>query len=288
MSATNLTVTSLTKFYGAQPALHGVSFALNTGSTALLGPNGSGKSTLLRLLATLISPDAGEIRFCAQNYAADVRSVRAHIGFMPQEVDLPHHLTPYQILRYLAQVRCIPMQHDMTIHETLAALGISHLSRTPLAKLSGGQVRLVAAAQALLGKPRLLLLDEPTRGLAPDERNQLWHAVVRFAPEIMLFSSHNADEAEDRAERLLIFRGGRIRFEGLSETLKARAADHVYEVRVPKAVAAVLQREYHVSQIRDDGALRTLRMVGTPPDGVESKHVSPTIEDAYLWLMRSP
>lgn len=288
MSATNLTVTSLTKSYGVQPALHGVSFALNTGSTALLGPNGSGKSTLLRVLATLVSPNAGEIRFCGQSYTADVRSVRAQIGFMPQDVDLPRHLTPHQILRYLAQVRCIPIEHDMTIRETLAALGISHLSRTPLAKLSGGQVRLVAAAQALLGKPRLLLLDEPTRGLAPDERNQLWQAVVRFAPEIMLFSSHNADEVEDRAGHLLILRGGRIRFEGLSETLKARAADHVYEVRVPKEVAAALQREYHVSQMRDDGAVQTLRMVGKPPDGVESRHVLPTLEDAYLWLMHYP
>jgi ABC-2 type transport system ATP-binding protein len=199
------------QLYG-QPVLRDVSLTL-AGSVALLGPNGSGKTTLLRLLATLIRCDSGRITWNGLDYTSQTRPLREQIGYVPQVVDLPRNLTPRLLLRYLAQIRRInePDRPD----RLLAALRLGHVSNTSLAKLSGGQLRLVCIAQALLSHPEILLLDEVFSGLGIEERQLVTRLLtVENSARLIVFSVHTIDDAERLARHAVILNSGRVSFYG--------------------------------------------------------------------------
>ncbi|MFZ5814302.1 MAG: ATP-binding cassette domain-containing protein [Bacillota bacterium] len=279
-----LILEGLTYAYEGCAALAGLDLRAGPGVTAVLGPNGSGKSTLLKLGATALRPDRGRILLGGRPYTGDLRPVRRALGYLPQELDLPGHLTPHRLLHYLAGLKQVAAEPQS--RALLAELGLEAQADRPLAELSGGQLRRVGIAQALLGSPRLLLLDEPTRGLDPEERERVLHLLSRSARgRIILFSSHLAGDAEAVASRVLVLHRGRVLFTGSAERLRALAEGRVWEAAVPVEEAERWMRAGRVSRAVARGATALLRFVGAPPRGLDCTPAPARLEDGYLCLL---
>jgi len=282
-----LTVSGLSKNYGDQSALHNINLRIANGMTALLGANGSGKSTLLRLLATAIQPDAGQLRFAGYTYTGDLRDLRRCIGYLPQTLDLPGTLSPFRLLQYLARLKGV---HDRTqIDMLLTAFGLHELANNPLSQLSSGQQRLVGIAQALLGRPRLILLDELLRGLDLYEKNRVLRivqlVVQQQAGTVVLFSSHIPVEVELAAQWVIVLDHGAVLFKGEVNDLIATATGCVYQRCVLASEAPAWTQRFTVSRIVQRGDHVMLRIV-SPAHVVDADPVAATLEDAYLLLCR--
>jgi ABC-2 type transport system ATP-binding protein len=213
-----LIVRDVVKAFDGQPSLQGVSLTLGPGVIAVLGPNGAGKSTLLRLLATLIRPDAGEIRFEGRPYQADLRALRATLGYLPADLELPPTMSPRGLLDHLAMLKLLP--GEANARSLLHTLGLDSVADTPLESLSGGEVRLATVAQAFLGMPRLVVLDEPTRGLDVRERERVFRLMRQpVSGRAVVFSTHLPDAAALIAGQLVILRQGRVQYSGTLDGL---------------------------------------------------------------------
>lgn len=222
-----LKIQGLSKTYGSQAALLGVTLDLKPGIVALLGPNGSGKTTLLRCLASLLKPDHGQLWFDGFPYPQNLMRLRAQIGYLPQELDLPPNLTPRRLLEYLGTLKNVT--EDGQVEQLLSALGLEKVADRPFASLSGGQLRLTGIAQAFLGHPSLLLLDELTHGLDVDERERVF-ALARkpFPGRLILFSTHELFCVERLAETAIVLRQGKVFFSGNEDDFCQHTGDILY------------------------------------------------------------
>lgn len=269
---------NLVKRYGDQLVLDGVSLTAGPGVVALLGPNGSGKSTLLRILATVLTPDAGAVAFGGRPYAQDPRPVRRVLGYLPQHLDLEGHLTPMGLLRYMAALKGVPADPAL-----LEALDLP--PDRPVPSLSGGEARRLGMAQALLGNPRLLVLDEPTAGLDPEERDRALRLVNQpGSGRVVVLSSHLPGEVEAFARQVVVLKEGRAVYAGPVSGLREQARGRVFEVCVPAAQVQGRLQEWLVSRVSQRAGQAVLRTVGPQPPG--GAPVAPGLEDAYLWLQK--
>jgi ABC-2 type transport system ATP-binding protein len=271
-----LMVRNLSKAYGSQPALRSIDFTLDDGVVALLGANGSGKSTLLRTLATLTKPDSGEVSFEGWSYQQQQRQLRAQIGYLPQDFELPGSLTPRKFLAYLASLR------EGNVEAVLSALHLNAFADLPCHKLSGGQLRLVGIAQALLGSPRLLLLDELARGLDVSERERVLRVVTQHS-RFTLFSTHIPEDAESIANMVIVLHQGHLLFCGTVDALRASAEGYVYELCIPPESLPQFVSSLLVSRVTPHDSRLLLRVVGNDPH-YDAVSVTPSLEDAYLHL----
>lgn len=213
-----LRIRELSKSYGTQVALRNVNLDFQPGTIALLGPNGSGKTTLLRCLASLTRPDHGQLWFDGIPYRRNLKLLRSQCGYLPQELDFSHNLTPRQLLEYLGTLKNIPESGQ--VDYLLSALGLKSVADRPFGRLSGGQIRLTGIAQAFLGKPSLLLLDELTRGLDVEERERVF-ALARKSSSgrLIVFSTHDPPDVERFTEQAIVLQQGRVIFSGKTEDL---------------------------------------------------------------------
>ncbi len=273
-----VTLTDVTKRYGRATVLDGVGFRLERGITALLGPNGAGKTTLLRCLATVLAPDGGSIDVLGFDPdRPDQRTeIRRRIGYLPQEPGFYRSFTCFDFIDYLAILK----EHvdrdarHAEVRRVLELTGLSDRSTTKVRKLSGGMRRRLALAQALLGDPGLLILDEPTAGLDPELRFRFRELVTQLAAErVVVLSTHQTEDVSAIADRVIVLHGGRVHFDG-----------------TPAALAGVAEGRVWLADDRPDGARvfwRTaagpFRAVGDPPAGAHL--IEPTIEDGYLMLV---
>ncbi len=216
----------LTQRYGARPVLHDLTFTLQPGVTGLIGVNGAGKSTLIRLMATGLTSSAGSLEHFGVAAGRDLTEVRRRTGYMPQSLDLPRTLRVQDFLAYVAWLRGFPrrVRPDL-VEEALAATDLSDRAGDRIGSLSGGMYRRLLLAQAILGDPELLLLDEPTAGLDPEQRIRLRRLVGRAAAErTTVVSSHLMGDLVGLADRLLMLDEGRVVFDGTVEELGALGA----------------------------------------------------------------
>lgn len=279
-----LLVSSLAKSYGATPALRAVDLDLDYGIAGLLGPNGSGKTTLLRCLASALRPDSGKILWRGRPLWPDPRFLRAHLGYLPQELEFPGRLTPRQLLTHLGRLKGCDSPGRAA--RLLADFGLGKAADRPFAVLSAGQVRLAGVAQALLGDPSLLLLDEPTRNLDVEERQRVFGQLrQRAAQALVLFSTHVPDDVAQGAGEVVVLKEGRVRYAGGIEELRQRCAGQVREVRVARDGVDRLPPDYSVSRSIESGNGRLARGLGRLPAGYPTATVEPTLEEAYLYLV---
>ena len=268
----------LTKRYRGRVVLDGVDLELGSGVTGLLGPNGAGKTTLLRILATVLTPDAGELRLFGRDPSRvdDRHEVRRHLGYQPQEPGFFQGFTVRAFLDYVAILKEI-VDGDLRrgeVRRVLGLVGLEDRADDKIRRLSGGMRRRVAVAQALLGDPRLVLFDEPTAGLDPEERLR-FRAVASDvgSRHAVVLSTHNTDDVAALCDRVVVLLEGRVAFGGSPAELTARAEGRVWTADQSTADALVTWR---------DGTGRH-RQLGTPPPGAEL--VPPTLEDGYLLLL---
>jgi ABC-2 type transport system ATP-binding protein len=278
VNATSLT--GVRKSYGATVALDGIDLRLDRGVTGLLGPNGAGKTTLLRIVATSTAPDRGEVRLLDRDPLSsqhDLIEIRRRLGYLPQELGYPADMTTFGFLDYIAVLKEWNNQAQRTreVRRVIDLVGLTDCATKRVVKLSGGQRRRVALAQALLGDPQILVLDEPTTGLDPAQRASLRQILSVIAAEaIVLLSTHQTEDVAALCERVVVLAAGEIRFDGSVLDLVRSAEGQVW---LCDGAATTGIASWRTGSGRH-------RVVGgpRPPD---SEPAEPTLEDAYLLML---
>jgi ABC-2 type transport system ATP-binding protein len=275
--STTVEAVDVRKSFRGTPALEGVDLAAGPGITGLLGPNGAGKTTLLRIMATVLAPDAGRVRLLGRDPGdpAGRLEIRRRLGYLPQEPGLHRDFTAFEFVDYVAILKEMTdrrSRHD-EVRRVLELVGLGDVRGRRIKALSGGMRRRVALAQALLGEPELLLLDEPTAGLDPEQRLRFRELVSSTAHRTVLLSTHQTEDVAALCARVIVLDRGRVHFDGTPEELAEVARGRVWlaEERSPEA---------RLSWRTGDGRHRH---IGDPPAG--ARLVDPTIEDAYLLLL---
>ena len=219
--------TDLRVSFGTVQAVDGVSFSIAPGEVfGLLGPNGAGKTTTIRVLTTLIRADSGAVSVFGHDTRTAAMLVRHLIGYLPQQLSADFQLTGYENVWLFARLFDLPRgQRDQRVREVLAAMGLDDVRDRLVSTYSGGMVRRLELAQALVNRPALLVLDEPTIGLDPLARGDVWERVRELREETgmtVLLTTHYMEEADTLCERIALMHHGRIRSEGAPAELKAR------------------------------------------------------------------
>jgi ABC-2 type transport system ATP-binding protein len=228
-SAPTLLVAGLTHRYEDRTVFADLDLSLFTGVTGLVGVNGAGKTTLLHVLATVLRPDAGELLLAGVDYRRRLLEVRRRVALAPQVFVPPPAMRVEEFLVYLAWMRGLPRRaRTAEVRRVLEVVELADRARNRFAALSGGMVQRVNIAQALLGSPDLLLLDEPMDGLDPEQRVRIRDLVDRLGNEVcVLLSSHVMDDIVPIADRVLMLDEGRIAFDGSPADLALVGAEHV-------------------------------------------------------------
>ena len=281
MSLPTVQVIGIEKRFMRTVALDGVTFDAGAGITGLLGPNGAGKTTLLRMLATVLAPDAGDLRLLGwdPDKAEDRLAIRRRLGYMPQEPGFHRNFTAFEFVDYVAILKEMVdrrARHD-EVRRVLALVGLEDVAGRKIKNLSGGMRRRVALAQALLGDPDLLVLDEPTAGLDPAQRLRFREIVSeRAEARTVILSTHQTEDVAALCPRVVVMDGGRTLFDGTPQELAGMAAGRVWH-------AADRASDAHLSWRTGDGRHRNIGP--NPPAGADL--VEPTVEDGYLLLVGS-
>ena len=280
-----LSIRNVGKLYqGRVRALDDFSLEVDSGVLGLLGPNGAGKSTLMKILATLTRPTSGSVSWNGVDVAARPDSLRKVLGYLPQDFGVYPHLDAVEFLEYLAAVKRVPRSVARTrIPELLALVNLTDARKRPLGGYSGGMRQRIGIAQALLNDPELLIVDEPTVGLDPEERVRFRTLLSELAHDrIVLLSTHIVSDLESTATRIVLIAKGRLVADGTPEALLARAQGRVWECVVASDALPALQAAHRVSQAlrRADGV--HVRIVADAPPTADARAASPTLEDAYL------
>ncbi|GII00254.1 ATP-binding cassette domain-containing protein [Planobispora takensis] len=278
---TTVEVRALAKRYGRTTVLDRVDLDLGPGVTGLLGPNGAGKTTLLRCLATTLAPDDGGIRALGLDPARREQrtALRRRLGYLPQDPGFYPHFTVFELADYVAILKELTdrAERHREVRRVLAEVDLADRARTRVRKLSGGMKQRLALAQALLADPDLLILDEPTVGLDPEQRMRFRALVSRLGESrTVLLSTHQTEDVAALCERVVVMNGGRVVFEGTPGELAGVAAGQVWISDAPPSGSALFWRTA-------DGRYRTLGE--NPPGGTPAV---PAIEDGYLLLLGAP
>lgn len=270
-------LTEVSKSFGRARALRPTTLELGGGVIGLLGPNGAGKTTLMRVLCSAIPPSSGRIVVAGHEITGDQAertAARRRIGYVPQEVVFPRGMTAFSFVDYIAVLkewRDTPARHA-EVERVLALVGLDDRSTMKIRALSGGQRRRLAIAQALLGSPTLLILDEPTTGLDPEQRASL-RRVLSGLPGAVLLSTHQTEDVAALCDRVMVLDEGQVRFDGTVRDLIALAAGLVHVG--PQASTGAL-----ATWRTGTGETRSVGGVAAPG----ARAVEPTVEDAYLYL----
>ncbi len=275
------------RYPNGHEALAGVDLALGPGILGLLGPNGAGKSTLMRILATLARPGSGRITWNGTDIAREPDALRAELGYLPQDFGVYPALSAREFLAYLAAVKGLPQKRARDrVDHCLALVGLSDAADRRLGGFSGGMRQRVGIAQALLNDPRLLIVDEPTVGLDPEERLRFRHLITDLAGErLVILSTHIVSDIEASATSLAVMARGQRLFHGEPERLIAQARGHAWEWTVPEGELAGVRSRFAISSsLRRADGIR-LRLVSEHSPGQGATAVEPDLEDAYLWLL---
>jgi ABC-2 type transport system ATP-binding protein len=280
-----LNVEGVSKNYrGGVHALRGVQLSLEPGVLGLLGPNGAGKSTLMRILATITRPTSGRVLWNGVDIASRPDGLRQVLGYLPQDFGVYPNLNAIEFLEYLAAVKGLPAAAARKrIAELLDLVNLTSAAKRPLGGYSGGMRQRVGIAQALLNDPQLLIVDEPTAGLDPEERLRFRNLLSELSGErIVILSTHIVSDIEAVASGIAIMAQGELLAHGAPESLLTRLNGRVWEVVVSSAELPALRRDHLVSSTahRADGV--HARVVAGSAPTAAARPLEPSLEDAYL------
>jgi ABC-type multidrug transport system ATPase subunit len=260
---------------------------VGTGVLGLLGPNGAGKSTLMRILATVTKATTGFVKWDGVDIATSPNTVRMVLGYLPQDFGIYPNLNAVEFLSYLAAARGISGRAARKrIDHLLELVNLTDARKRSLGSLSGGMKQRVGIAQALLIDPRLLIVDEPTAGLDPEERVRFRSLLAELATDrIVILSSHIVSDVEAAATSIAVIKKGHLQFHSAPEDLLHTVEGKIWELIIPSSALATAKRQFILS-----GTLRTsegvrIRVVADEQPGHGARSLSPTLEDAYLYLL---
>jgi ABC-2 type transport system ATP-binding protein len=238
-------VQGVSKAYGAAPALDAVAFAVQAGEiVGLLGPNGAGKTTILKILTGYLQPDAGQVTVDGVDVVSDPRAAQARIGYLPENAPVYPELSVQAYLKLMADLRAVPADEQRArLSEAIYATGLQERLTQPIGQLSKGFRQRVGLAQAILHRPRLLILDEPSVGLDPTQIVEMRHLIKRLAQHsTVLFSTHILPEVEALCDRVIILINGQVRADARLADLR-ESSDAVLVLDTPVKEAAPQLRQ---------------------------------------------
>lgn len=275
-------------FRESKPVLDSFYAQLPIGIHALLGPNGAGKTTLLRIVAGILSPGSGSVRFDGRNICELDAAYRQYLGYVPQSFGYYRQFTVQRFLEYLAELKCVPTNHrGARIDRVLAQTGLTERRKERIRRLSGGMRQRLGIAQALLNAPRILILDERTVGLDPAERMRFKGVLSALSSQcIILLSTHIVSDVEDLADDILLIQEGRCVAQGSPRALVNSLSGRVWTLRSPQGGtgwAAPGQIE-PMTQLRDqvEGGHRMMRVFCESKPMRDAQPATATLEDLYM------
>jgi ABC-type multidrug transport system ATPase subunit len=286
-----LEIRGLVKVYpGPVAALQGIDLEFSEGMFGLLGPNGAGKSTLMQIVAGILEPTSGDVLLDGVAITEDPAHVWERLGYLPQDFGFYGHLTGRAMLAHLLRLKGVraPGGLRKLCDELLERVNLTDAARRKVKGYSGGMVQRLGIAQAIAGDPRILVVDEPTAGLDPEERQRFYRVLAELARErIVLLSTHIVEDVSVLCSSFAIIREGRLVARTTPRAAREAVAGKIFEGAVEPGALDALQESFTVIQERLSEAgtrVRVLQAEGEPPPGFEP--VEATLEDAYLGVMR--
>lgn len=284
----DVTIRQLVKEYGSVRALDGINLKIGQGMFGLLGPNGAGKTTLMKILTTLLLPSAGQVNIDSHDVVRDPQFVRQHLGYVPQEFGFYKSLNAYELLDYIATMKNIPRQERRKqVDALLEQVNLSQDAKRRVGGYSGGMKRRLGIAQALLGNPSLLVVDEPTAGLDPEERIRFRNLLARISGQrTVILSTHIVSDIEASCTAVAVLNKGKLIFDDTPDRLVDQARGQVWEVAIDPMQYEDYEARYRVVSSRTMDRQMHLRIVSETAPSADAQAATPTLEDGYIAVMQ--
>lgn len=280
-----LELDGLTKEFGNFTAVNQMNLTMTNGVYGLLGVNGAGKTTLMRMLCTLIKPTGGTIRCNGRDIFEMGSEYRKLLGYLPQEFGFYPEFTVQDYLLYIAALKGIrPVVAKKRVKEMIAKVGLREAANKKMKKLSGGMKRRAGIAQAMLNNPQILILDEPTAGLDPNERIRFRNLISELSEDrLVLLSTHIVSDIEFIANEIWMMKDGKIMHTGTIDEIINSMPENVWECLVEKDEVADLAKKYKISNMKSEVHKVELRIISKEKPYIDAKCVEPTLEDVFLY-----
>ena len=275
----------ISKLYGDTVALQQIDLTLGSGVYGLLGPNGAGKTTLMRIMTDLLAPSTGRVLLDGQDIAVMGAAFRKKLGYLPQDFGVYPNFTAEQFLLYIARLKGLSKfeakrQTDGLLH----MVGLEDKKQKKLKGFSGGQRQRVGIAQALLGDPEILVLDEPTAGLDPEERIRFRGIISDLSQQkLVLLSTHIVSDLEAVANEIILLRKGVVLSMQKPASLLEQLNGQVWLVTVPAADETALTKQYTCSNVMHTDGKSVIRLLSESVPRPDAVPTAPNMEDLYLY-----
>lgn len=280
-----LVLNDLTKRFGDFTAVDHISLSMGCGVYGLLGVNGAGKTTLMRMLCTLLRPTSGVITWDGRDIFKMEGEYRNLLGYLPQEFGFYPDFTVQDYLLYIAALKGVrPVVAKRRVKELVARVGLSRVANRKMKKLSGGMRRRAGIAQAMLNDPQILVLDEPTAGLDPNERIRFRNLISELSEErLVLLSTHIVSDVEYIANEILLMKDGTLMHRGTAEELIRSMPETVWECFVEKQMVSGLMKQYKISNMKAEANGVILRIISSEKPSAQAKRAEAALEDVFLY-----
>ncbi len=277
-----LHIENVTKTFGGKvTAVSGVSLELKAGVVGLIGHNGAGKSTLMQMIATLAKPTEGRILFDGTDIAKQPDKIRRRLGYLPQDFGVYPGLTAREFLLYFAALKGV--NQPARIDQLLEMVNLHAHADRVAATFSGGMRQRLGIAQALLNDPDILIVDEPTAGLDPEERLRFRHLLAELGfNKLVIVSTHIVSDIESMADEIAVMRDGRLIAHESPDAILQKARGQIWQATVSAEQYASLSKSRHVLHAQREGSLTTLRLVHSAPPCEGATAVEPSLEEALM------
>lgn len=281
-----IVIDNLSKKYGKKEAIKNLSLTIPSGMYGLLGRNGAGKTSLMRILATLSVPTSGDVWLNGVSIKKTMK-IREMVGYLPQDFSMYRNMTVFGAMDYLGLLSNIPDRiRKERIDQLLEKVNLKDNVKTKVKALSGGMKRRLGIAQALLHNPQILIVDEPTAGLDPEERIRFRNLLSDFADDrIVLLSTHIASDIESTCSGVAVLNNGRLIFHGNTEKLIQQAHGKVYIIKTPKKMDNRIKEKYICLNMSNSRADVQYRILSDTLPEEKAELQSPTLEDGYMYLL---
>jgi ABC-2 type transport system ATP-binding protein len=274
------------KSFKDKEVLKGITVRMDNGVYGLLGPNGAGKTTMIRILADILRPSKGQVLINGQDKNTCGDDYRARIGYLPQDMNFYPDFSGWDYLQYIAALKGIPAEEaKIRIVELTNSVGLTSDLRRRCIHYSGGMKRRLGIAQALLNDPQILILDEPTAGLDPQERIKFRNIISAFSKDrIVLLSTHIVSDVDTIAKEIMMMEYGVIKRPQTGEAYTAQIENCVWNFQIPVSELVAYQNNAVISNVIPRGDTMEVRVIDEQKPNSDAVTVAPNLEDAYLYI----
>ena len=286
-----ISISGLSKTYNQSvQALEKVNLEIENGVFGLLGPNGAGKTTLMRILVTLLKPTEGAVKYGDLDISRDRRAIRSMLGYLPQQFSTFSKLKTWEFLEYIAYLSGLRngKLRKNAVEEMLETVGLYEARDRQANRLSGGMKRRLGIAQALIGKPQVLIVDEPTTGLDPEERLRFRNLIAEIghSDTIIILSTHIVGDISSSCDRMAMLNKGKLAYNGSPEKLIEQVRGHVWRIQALDSELDSIKEKYPVvSTVPAQGGWE-LQVVSDKLEGsFNSEQIEPNLEHAYVYFL---